>query len=168
MALERVTKVDGFERPPRELIFERMGWVNGNAAFVEAVETVDLEALAVGAAITELAAAAARLFVTAGGIGYLHAITGLAALRAAVSWLDEPAARAGLGWAFQAVAAIHATYPSPRTIPASVRSSRRDVATLRAFGGAAGDEHAIKLVEAALREHAIAPRPELLAAADSA
>jgi hypothetical protein len=167
MALERVKKVDAFERPPRELIFVRMGWVRGSADFVETVETVDLEALPIGEAVTELVAASARLFVAAGGVGYLHAVTGAAAFRLLLDWLGPEAARAGLAWFFQAIAAIHATYPSPRTIPASVRPSRRDAEALRAHGGQSSDEHVIKLVEAALREHRIAPRPELLAAADA-
>ena len=81
--------------------------------------------------------------------------------------MDDSAKRLGLGYAFQCVAAIHATQGSSVGVPASVSAARRSAAELAERLARDSDEHTIKLVEVALREHAVEPRPEFLAAADA-
>jgi hypothetical protein len=149
------------------LILERFAVLEGRAAFVDAVEAVDLDALPIDAAIGELTAAAARLFVAHGSssIVYLHAITGTSLLRLFAPYLDAAAQRAALGDAFQAAAAAHAVTASAPGVPISAPTGGYLIAELVERASRTIDEHRIKLTEACLREHAITARPELLAAA---
>jgi hypothetical protein len=165
-ALGEVQIVPG--APKSGYIIDRLVAVEGDASFVDVVETVDLAAWPVDAALGELVAAAARLFVANGGdsFAYLHGVTGTSALRLILPWLDAPAQELGLGYAFQTLAALHATQGTSAGVPISVSSTAADPQSLSATAADSSDEHKIKLVEAALREHALAPRAELLAAAD--
>ena len=168
-ALHSVPMVPFRRRTRFGLIAERLAAVYDDPGFVPVIESVDLDALPIEQAATELTAAAARLFVSHGAdsIVYLHAVTGSSALRLILPWLDDSAKRSGLGYAFQCVAAIHATQGSSVGVPVSVRAPRRTAAELAERVAREPDEHTIKLVEVALREHAVDPRPEFLAAADA-
>jgi hypothetical protein len=142
--------------------------------FAKVVESLDVELMPIETAITELTAAASRLFVDQGGTGfslrriaYLHAITGASALRLFLPFLDLSSQRLGLGHAFQFVAAVHAAFGSSKGVPPSVPPSLRDVTTLAAAAARHDDEHVIKLGEVATREYGIDPRPEFLAASDA-
>lgn len=166
-ALKEIEKVSGSDAEPKETIYERMSWVDGDESFLDIVETVDLDALPVSEAITELTAAASRILVDTGGnnIGYLHAVTGTSALRLLLPWLDMDGARLGLGYAFQCVAAVHATYSSEPGVPDPPVRTTHDVDEIQARAGRADDPHGVKLGEAAIREYQYAKRPELLEAA---
>ncbi|MBA2543399.1 MAG: hypothetical protein H0V17_27405, partial [Deltaproteobacteria bacterium] len=167
-ALAEVPLVPADERTGG-LILEQFAVLEGRAEFIAAVEAVDLDALPIDLAIGELAAAAARLFVAHGAsnIAMLHAITGTSVLRLLVPYLDVDGQRAALGYAFQAAAAAHAVTSSAPGIPETVTAGRHTVDQLVGLASRSDDEHRIKLTEACLREHAIAPRPELLAAASN-
>lgn len=166
-ALAEVPLVPGNLRAGGGLISDQLTAVDRYADFAATVMRVDVSALPVSETITQLAAAAARLFVADGGgsIGYLHAVTGSSALRLFLPWLDETAQRIGLGYAFQAVAAVHATYGSAAGVPETISPAALDPEALFERARTSSDEHTVKLIEACLREHAIDPRPEFLAAA---
>jgi hypothetical protein len=162
-ALRATPDVSNAQRRAAGLILERMEPVDDLEGFEDAVAAVDLGD-DVGAAITELSAAAARMFLAAGGtdILLLHAVTGTSALRLLLPWLDPDQARTALGFAFQAVAAAKAatgigddwTEDGDETVDA-----------IAELASGASDPHVIKFCEAAVREYSVDPRPEFLAAA---
>jgi len=166
-ALSMVPLVPDARRVDAKLIVDRLAPLFDDAAFIAAIEAVDLDALPVEQALRDLVAAAARLYVADGRneISLLHGVTGTAALTLLLPWLDAPARRLGLGYAFQTVAGLHATHSKRGGVPASVAAPGVDAATLAARAAERDEEHEIKLSEAALREYALEPRPELLAAA---
>lgn len=168
-ALAAVPMIPDDERVVGGIISARMLAVNDHQEFVDAIEAVDLDALAVDQALTLLTAATARLLVVdvnLSNLGTLHALTGGAALRLLLPWLDPSAQRAGLGYLFQAVAAIHATHSATMGLPPAPAAPSMTPAQLADAAAAIDDEHVIKPVEALVREHAIDPRPEYLAAAE--
>jgi len=82
-------------------------------------------------------------------------------------WLAPEDRDAALGYVWQAVAALHVAYDDDRTTPVSdAGAPAADTLVDRAV--ASGDEHAIKLTEAALRSAQRSGDPVvLLAAADA-
>ena len=86
-------------------------------------------------------------------------------LRVLLPHMDAATQRTALGYAFQCVAALHATHSSQPGIPTGPYNVTTTADQIAAEGAGADDEHTIKFTEAALREHAIDPRPELLVAA---
>ncbi|MFQ5666246.1 MAG: hypothetical protein ACE5I7_07410 [Candidatus Binatia bacterium] len=101
-------------------------------------------------------------------VAFLHSVTGPAALRLLVSYLRPPAAQEALRYCWQVVAALYTAFG-----PAD-SSLRHEAATLdpddlidRAVQVAVetSDPHAVKLVEACLREHRLNLRPVYLLAA---
>jgi len=133
----------------------------------------DLVALPIDpdAALAAISATFARVLIAQAprghAVAYVHAITGPCALRKLAPYLSPATVQAALPYAWQAAAAIHAAYavadpaPPPRASPPS-----RDALIERAL--ASGDEHAIKLTETALVEHALHGDPSYLTAADVA
>ena len=102
-----------------------------------------------------------------GTIGLLHAITSPLACEMLLDWLAEEDRAAALGYAWQAAAALHVAYDVDRqTPPPAEAPPSTDELVERAI--ASGDEHAIKLCEAALRSFGRSGDPVvLLAAADA-
>ncbi len=121
--------------------------------------------------LDQLAAGGARAYLRnadAGGvIGLLHAITAPLAAELLLPWLAEEDRDAMLGYVWQAVAALHVAYAIDRQGP----ESEPDVPSPDSLVDqalASGDEHAIKLTEAALRSFERSGEPTLLwAAADA-
>lgn len=133
---ERVAAVadiaDEFEQAVASL-----GWEGGG------VELLDL--LAAGGSLAYL-----RNADEGGAIGLLHAVTSAMACDLLLPWLHEEDRDAALGYVWQAVAALHTAYAIDRTSPGpEVPVLVADDLVERAV--ASGDEHAIKLTEAALR-----------------
>ena len=102
-----------------------------------------------------------------GAIGLLHSVTSPLACELLLPWLETGDHDAALGYAWQAVAALHVAYALDRHGPVPARSTSSSEALVdRAI--ASGDEHAIKLTEAALRSSTRSGDPTLLwAAADA-
>jgi hypothetical protein len=96
-----------------------------------------------------------------GAIGLLHAVTSPLACELLLPWLAEEDRDAALGYVWQAVAALHVAYDVDRG-----RAPSADDLVERAL--ASGDEHAIKLTEAALRSFARSGDALLLFAAADA
>jgi hypothetical protein len=94
-----------------------------------------------------------------GAITFAHGVTGAAALRSLLPFVDAATARTLLRYAWQAGAALQASLGSEKpAASAPVRPTpSRDA--LVAAAVAHGDDHAIKLTEACLREYAIEPDP---------
>ena len=131
-----------------------LGWAGGPVALLD-----------------DLAGGGARAYLrnADGGspIGLLHAITAPLACEMVLPWLAAEDRAAALGYVWQAVAALHVAYDVDRKgpLPESSPPSGEELVE-RAL--ASGDEHAIKLTEAAIRNHARTGDPAvLLAAADS-
>jgi hypothetical protein len=121
-----------------------------------------LDALAIGGARAYL-----RNAELGNPIALIHSVTGPLALELVLPWLAAEDHDAALAYAWQATAAIHVAYAVDRHPPegnGDVPSP--DELIDRAL--ASGDEHAIKLTEAALRSHARTGDRDLLRAAADA
>jgi hypothetical protein len=131
-----------------------LGWTGG------AVELLDQ--LAAGGAAAYLRNADAG-----GAIGLLHSVTSPLACELLLPWLAEEDRDAALGYIWQAAAALHVAYDVDRLSPVPARGvPSRDALVDQAL--ASGDEHAIKLTEAALRSFERSSEATLLwAAADA-
>ena len=94
-------------------------------------------------------------------------MTGPAALRLLLPHLPASEAQRAVRYGWQAAAGIFAAFAGslPRIAPGRATETPERLAD-RAV--ATGDEHAIKLTEACLREHAIRPDPAYLLAARDA
>ena len=132
-----------------------LGWTGGGTEL--------LDQLAVGGAAAYL-----RNADDGGAIGLLHSVTSPLACELVLPWLADEDRPAALGYAWQAAAALHVAYDTDRVRPApGDEPPGRDDLIDRAIGS--GDEHAIKLCEAALRAFGRCGDPALLlAAADAA
>jgi hypothetical protein len=121
-----------------------------------------LDQLASGGAVAYL-----RNADQGGAIGLLHAVTSPLACDLVLPWLGAEDRDAALGYVWQAAAALHVAYDVDRSTPILAGAEpSADGLVDRAL--ASGDEHAIKLTEAALRSHARSGDPLLLLAAADA
>jgi hypothetical protein len=98
-------------------------------------------------------------------IVFVHGVTSAAALRSLVPHLDPAAAREAIRYAWQAGAALYATFGSAPAVAGEIEPPRETAIELVEHAIAHGDEHAIKLTEACLGEHARRASPAYLAAA---
>jgi hypothetical protein len=172
-ALETLERVPVIADDARHagLIFERFAVLERDTAFADTVAEYDPQAQSPDDALDVLVGSAARLFVSTKSRGasfvYLHGVTGSSALRLLLPVLSEPQQRVAVSHLVQALAAVHATHVQPDSslsVPAA--ASVTDPARLAGAAASSNDDHTIKLVEAALREHARSGAPELLAAAE--
>lgn len=165
-ALARVPLVPVAERTRGGVVERQLDVLRDRADFIDAVEAVDLDAISVDGALTELVAAASRLFVNEGkhSILLLHAITGTSVLRLLLPWLDASMQRQAVGFAFQAVAGAHAIWsPSPAALD-PIAPPTQSPEALFARAAQADDAHHIKLGEAGRRESPAGEHPDVLTA----
>jgi hypothetical protein len=101
-------------------------------------------------------------------IVFLHAITGAAAVRLLLPLLDPNAAADAVRYEWQAGCALYAAFATRLPVEGEITSPPGDPRALIDHAVRHGDEHAIKLTEACLREHALHPSPAYLAAASHA
>jgi hypothetical protein len=121
-----------------------------------------LDQLAAGGALAYL-----RNADSGGAFGLLHAVTSPLACELVLPWLAEEDRDAALGYVWQAAAALHVAYDIDR-VTAVALVAAPSPETLVELALASGDEHAIKLTEAALRTFARSgDKVVLLAAADA-
>jgi hypothetical protein len=159
------------DAPSQLLISDMVGQVTGIAEeFEQGVSSLGgsvdatelLDQLASGGALAYL-----RNADGGGAIGLLHAVTSPLACELLLPWLEDEDREAAVGYAWQAVAALHVAYALDRHGPAPARSASSAEALVD-LAIASGDEHAIKLTEAALRAYKRCGDPTLLwAAADA-
>jgi questin oxidase-like protein len=140
--------------------------------FKDTLDSVDPSGDA-SAFLSDLTATFARVFIanardTYTTIAFIHAVTGPSALRPFLPYLPDDTARAALAYAWQAAAAMYATFGTRSDLGRfdELKAVDRDELFDRAI--ACGDEHAIKFTEVCLREHALNPDPAFLAAANQA
>jgi hypothetical protein len=121
------------------------------------------------AALDELIGAAARVLAARSDapIAFCHAVTAPAAVRMVLPELPPALRTASVAASWQAVGGIVAAFAVPR-LPAEGDPAAAELPAAELVGRAVehGDEHVIKLTEAALREHARTGDPTLLVAAD--
>lgn len=157
------------ERRPRGSIAAAFAALDADPSFAPILFLLDVRDP--GRALSEVTSLFARVFLASAGrgnvIAFIHTVTGPAAVRLLLPHLPASEAPGAVRYAWQAAAGIFAAFagslPSAATAPASETPDRL---TDRAI--ATGDEHAIKLTEACLREHAIWPDPAYLLAARDA
>jgi hypothetical protein len=119
--------------------------------------------------LTSLTRAFARVYISNasqrdGRIARLHQVTGTSAVRLLAPHLGREALELLLRYIWQLDAAVYATNTTPGAEPPTIEPfpTPHDLVAAAVEGG---DEHAIKLTEVCLREHAVAADPAYLAAA---
>jgi hypothetical protein len=140
--------------------------------FKQTLDAVDTSGNA-SAFISDLTATFARVFLANARdiyttIAFVHAMTGPSALRPMLPYLSNATAHAALGYAWQAAAAMYATFGASAAMSRVDESRGRDQDKLIERAIACGDEHAIKFTEVCLREYALNPDPAFIAAAEHA
>jgi len=156
------------KRPPRGATMDALRALEGEGAFAPVIGLVD-PVMETSRFISDLSGTFARVMLEqtrSGGslIIFIHAVTGPSAVRLLAPHLSAEATRVALRYAWQAGAALYAAL-GRQAVPGAPDLITEDRDGLIDRAVATGDEHAIKLTEACLREHAIDPRPDFLRAA---
>jgi hypothetical protein len=160
------------ETPDEFLISAQVAHVADIAdEFEQAVASLGFQGDAL-ALLDALACGGARAYLgnveSGHSVALLHAITAPLALELLLPWLAPEDHDAALGYAWQSLAALHVAYAVDRHPPDLSDEAPPTPDELVAGALASGDEHALKLTEAALRCHARTGDPHLLwAAADA-
>jgi hypothetical protein len=140
-------------------------------AFASAIGLLDVSG-PLADVLSDVTETFARVFVSnahdmLSTIVFVHAVTNVVALRSLVPYVPDVAAREAARFAWQASAALWATFSSaPAAVDVEPPPASRE--TLIDDAIATGDEHAIKMTEACLREWGHRPSPAYLAAAERA
>ncbi len=171
-AIARVPMIPHGERGSFDSLTGALGQLDSFAPFRETLGAVDATRDP-SAFISDLTATFARVYLANARdwlttIAFVHTVTGPAALRPLLPHLGADTAQAAVAYAWQASAALYATFGSEPPGPRVEQVASADVEGLVERAVASGDEHAIKFTEVCLREHAINPEPGFLVAADQA
>ncbi len=168
-AIDYVAVVPPAERKFSGTITSSLGALGEFPAFAPVIDLVDVsgDASTLISDMTETFArvylANAENFLTA--IVFVHGVTSAAALRSLLPHLGESTKRAVLRFAWQAGCGLYASFGSRPRPMAAIEPPRESTDTLVDLAIENGDEHAIKVTEACLREHALNPSPAYLACA---
>ncbi len=158
------------ERRSHGFITSRLAGLSGFAPFKEVASQVAVDGDP-SAFFSDLTATFARIYLenaTPGKvITFVHAVTGPSAARLLLPYADAAGTRALMRYAWQAAAALYVAMGDRLSGPLP-ESAPIDAATLIERAVANGDEHAIKLAEACLREDKLNPRPVYRLAAQDA
>ena len=159
------------DAPQAVLISDRVAAVADIAdEFEQAVASLGWSGGAV-ALLDELATGGSQAYLrnadAGGAIGLLHAVTSPLACELVLPWLAQEDRDAALGYVWQAAAALHVAYADDRVIP-DLKQAPPTTDALVDAALTSGDEHAIKLTEAALRAFARTGQNSLLLAAADA
>ena len=122
------------------------------------------------AVISEMTETFARVYLANAhdvltAIVFVHGVTGATAVRSLLPWVPAAVVPDMLAYAWQAGCALYATFGTAPAVDGDVDAPPASHETLVDMAIANGDEHAIKLTEACLREFALNPSPAYLAAA---
>lgn len=144
-----------------------------HASFVLQVERFDPSCAAPGDLLHALCVVAAERYLAnpQARVAYVHCLTVPAAVRLLAPHLGPEATQRAIGFALQAALALHVVSAGEGSVEPTAEVSRlaEDPAEIRYRAACSLEAHAIKFVEACLREHAIGEEPVLcLAAADAA
>lgn len=158
------------ERRSGGFITSRLAGLEGFAPFKDVASRVAVSGDP-SAFFSDLTGTFARIYLenaTPGKvITFVHAVTGPSAARLLLPYADEAGTRALMRYAWQAAAALYVAMGDRPSEPSS-EVAPADAATLVDRAVANGDEHAIKLTEACLREDALQPQPVYRLAAQDA
>jgi hypothetical protein len=155
------------ERRAHGLITTNLRRLESWPPFASAIALADVDGDP-GRFLSDLTRTTARVYLTnvdRGGLfSFLHAITGASAVRLLVPHIGKDDVPGLLRYAWQFAAAVYAAnaWMPPGQPPESSAPNRDDLVD-RAIRS--GDEHAIKLTEACLREFAVDANPAFLLAA---
>jgi hypothetical protein len=171
-ALARVPVVPVAERDFRGTIVGSLEDLAKFPAFAPVIGLLDVERAA-AATISDLTETFARVYLanardTLSTIVFVHGVTSTTALRSVLPYLAEASARDALAYAWQAAAALYTAFGTATPVTGAIDPPHESPAALIDLAIANGDEHAIKMTEACLREHAIRPSAVYLAAAHHA
>jgi hypothetical protein len=148
------------ERRASGFITSRLAGLSGFAPFRDVASRVSVSGDP-SAFLADLTQTFARIYLenaTPGKvITFVHAVTGPSAARLLLPYTDEAGTRALMRYAWQAAAALYVAMGDRSSEPVP-EGDPLDAATLVERAVANGDEHAIKLTEACLREYQIHPR----------
>ncbi|HSD27278.1 MAG TPA: questin oxidase family protein [Vicinamibacteria bacterium] len=158
------------ERRSAGFITARLAGLQGFAPFRDVAAQVALDGDA-AAFLSDLTETFARVYLdnaTPGKvITFVHAVTGPSAARLLLPFVDAAGTRALLRYAWQAAAALYVAMGDRPAEPLR-EAEPADAATLVERAVSNGDEHAIKLTEACLREDRLHPRTVFHLAAQDA
>lgn len=151
----------------RGLIFEVVRGLDQGPSFAGAIDLAH-PGRHIGRFLSDLTETFARVTLAnpRTPIAFVHSVTAPAALRLLVPYLREDDAALAAQYAWQACAALYAWYAEAPPSPATVDVGGATNEDLVARAVATGDEHAIKFVEACLREYGLNPSTAYVAAAD--
>ncbi|HXF50170.1 MAG TPA: questin oxidase family protein [Dehalococcoidia bacterium] len=166
-AIELVERANPPGTQFRGLIFEAVRGLDERPAFAG---VIDLAAPAgdVSRFLSNLTETFARVTLAnpRTPIAFVHSVTAPAALWLLLPSLRPADAALAARYAWQACAALYAWYAEAGPEPTAVEPEGIQEDDLVARAVATGDEHAIKFVEACLRERRLHPSPAYVAAAD--
>ncbi|HKY31228.1 MAG TPA: questin oxidase family protein [Candidatus Polarisedimenticolia bacterium] len=153
-------------------ILRRASTLEGFEPFLAVAGAVDVTGDA-GLFVSDVTASFARLYLAqaqrrAALITYIHAVTGPAAVRPLLPWVDAGGGAALLRYAWQAAAGLHASHGEPGLRAPEPAGPSLAAEELIDRAVANGDEHAIKLTEVCLREDALRTDPAYARAAADA
>ncbi len=163
-ALRALPSVPG-TRHREGLISDGLRALDGFPDFAEAAEAVDLDG-PLQAVLSQACLAFTRAYLADQGrelFAFIHAVTGPSAVRLLAPHLSPATQRAALREAWRVGAALYSVFGSAPPQPATGEPPRPEALIDAAVSS--GDEHAIKLTEACLREHALLGEPDFLHAA---
>jgi Questin oxidase-like len=140
--------------------------------FKNTLDAVDTSGNA-SAFVSDLTATFARVFLANAHdlystTAFVHAVTGPSSIRPMLPYLSEATAHAALAYAWQAAAAMYATFGTSADLSRPAEVKVRDADELMERAIACGDEHAIKFTEVCIREYALNPDPAFFSAAEHA
>ena len=167
-AIARVAIVPEKERGQFRAISEALTQLQTFAPFVDCANLVSTSGDP-DAFLSDLSAAFARVYLTnsksvLGSIVFVHSITGPSALRPMLPYLPAEAVSVALRYAWQAAAGLLSVYAISAPATEGSQTAQLDADDLVNRAIESGDEHAIKFAEVCLREYALNPRAEYLAA----
>ncbi len=140
--------------------------------FKQTLDAVDTSGDA-SAFVSDLTATFARVFFANARnvyttIAFVHAVTGPSSIRPMLPYLRKETAHAALAYAWQAAAAMYATFGTSADLSRLAEAKVSDADELMERAIACGDEHAIKFTEVCIREYALNPDPTFFSAAEHA
>jgi Questin oxidase-like len=171
-AIAAVPLQPGADRRFRGSIVSALDGLSGFAAFAPVIDWIDADA-APDRAISALTQTFARVYLGNARdplttIVFVHGVTSAAALRSLVPHADAATARELIRYGWQAGAALYASFGSAAPSAGALDGQALEPAALAAAAVAHGDDHAIKLTEACVREHAVLADPVYLRVAHHA
>ena len=157
------------ERRFRGSIVSALEGLSDFAPFAPVLDWIDVDA-APERTVSDLTRAFARVYLANARdplttITFVHGVTSAAALRSLAPFLDAATTRELIRYGWQAGAALYASFASTKPFEGALAGKSPSEESLIDAAIANGDDHAIKFVEACLREHAVSADPIYLAAA---